>query len=329
MERKGQIAMQGPAGETRGSVLVVDDSRVVRAVLAQHLRRAGYEVCQAESGDAAMQLIARGSFDVMITDLRMPGMDGIQVLAAVKQRAIGTEVIILTGTYAHDITFAVRALRLGAHDYLTKPISQPDELVLTVERAVEKKRLRDANARLVRELEALSRTDALTGLGNRRAFDDVLRQEHARAGRYGLPLSLVLFDLDHFKRLNDLHGHPAGDHALRAFAQLARAAFRECDSLYRYGGEEFAALLPHTAPEGAADAARRLLAALEATPLAAGSALVKLTCSAGVASAAPGEVRAGNLIARADAALYRAKREGRNRVVTDSGRAARPLLRLA
>jgi two-component system cell cycle response regulator len=321
------MAIEDQGTETRGSVLVVDDSRVVRAVVAQHLRRAGYEVEQADGGEAAMRLLATGRYDVMITDLRMPGMDGMQVLAATKQRAIGTEVIILTGTYAHDMTFAVRALRLGAHDYLTKPIAQPDELVLTVERAVEKKRLRDANARLMRELEALSRTDALTGVGNRRAFDETLRQEHARAVRYGLPLALVLFDLDHFKKLNDAHGHAAGDAALRAFARLARATYRESDTLCRYGGEEFAALLPHTAPEGAADAARRLLAALASTPIPAGGATLSLTCSAGVASAAPGET-ASDLIARADAALYRAKREGRNRVMVDQARPAR-VLRLA
>jgi two-component system cell cycle response regulator len=312
----------------RGTIMVVDDSRVVRAVVAQHLLRAGFEVHQADQGAAALRLLSRGGFDVVVTDLRMSGMDGMEVLAAVKRLAIGTEVIILTGTYTHDMTFAVRALRLGAHDYLTKPIARPDELVLTVERAVEKKRLRDANARLLRELEALSRTDELTGLGNRRAFDEVLRREHSRAGRYGLPLSLVLFDLDHFKKLNDLHGHPAGDAALRAFAELARSAFRDSDSLYRYGGEEFAALLPHTAPEGAADAGWRLLEAVAAKPIDVGGALVTVTCSAGAASAAAGEVDPTGLLARADAALYRAKREGRNRLVSDRV-AVRPILRLA
>jgi diguanylate cyclase (GGDEF)-like protein len=314
--------MRAQAGnDGHGTVLVVDDSRLVRAIVVQALTRGGYGVAEAQDGPTAMRLLATREFDVLITDLRMPNMDGLEVLAKVKQQAMGTEVIILTGSYAHDVSFAVRALRLGAHDYQTKPI-RPEELLLTVERAVEKKRLRDANARLLRELEALSRTDALTGAGNRRAFEEALMCEHARAQRYAVPLSLVIFDIDHFKRINDVHGHPGGDAVLKGFVSVAQSLFRESDTLFRIGGEEFAVLLPHTACQGAMEAAQRLVTALAQTPMCAGRSYLTVTCSAGFACVQSGEAPE-TLVSRADAALYRAKAEGRNRVAGPEERTVR------
>jgi diguanylate cyclase (GGDEF)-like protein len=305
--------MQAQASDGgQGTVLVVDDSRLVRTVVVHALMRGGYTVAEAEDGPTAMRMLATRDFDVLITDLRMKDMDGMEVLARVKQQSLATEVIILTGTYAHDIRFAIRALRLGAHDYQTKPV-RPEELLLTVERAVEKKRLRDANARLLRELTALSRTDALTGLGNRRAYDEVLSREHARAVRYRLPLGLILFDVDHFKRVNDAHGHLGGDDVLKGFAALAQSLFRETDVSFRIGGEEFAIVLPHTAGAGAQEAALRLVTSLAETPLRAGRSHVTITCSAGVSCLQEGDTPA-MLVQRADAALYRAKEQGRNRV---------------
>src|SRR5262245_6738777 len=180
---------------------------------------------------------------------------------------------------------AIRALRLGAHDFLTKPPTGPDEVILTVDRALEKKRLKEANLRLLRQLEALSRTDALTGALNRRAFDETLRRERERARRYGLVLSVILFDLDHFKLVNDPHGPPAGDEVLKEFVRLAGSIFRDSDGLYRYGGEEFAVLLPHTPMGGALLAACRMVAATRETIFRCGSISLQVTVSAGVAAA--------------------------------------------
>src|SRR6266571_6758116 len=166
-------------GAARPLPLVGGDSRLVRTMVAMHLKSARYAVEEAEDGEAAMRLLSRGTFDVIITDLRMPELDGFGVLAAVKRLGLTVEVIILTGAHAQDMSSAVRALRLGAHDYLTKPPARADEVILTVERAIEKKRLREANHRLLRELQSLSRTDGLTGVPNRRSFDEALTQEIA------------------------------------------------------------------------------------------------------------------------------------------------------
>jgi len=304
------VVNQGP-----GRVLIVDDSPVVRAIVNGYLRGAGFVVQEADNGADALRRLETSAFDVIISDLRMPVMDGFALLEAVKSNDTGPEVILLTGTLAHDMNAAIRALRLGAHDFLTKPPSGPDEVIVAVDRAVEKKRLREANARLVRELEALSRTDPLTGALNRGAFDEALRREFNRARRYSFPLSLVMLDLDHFKSINDGHGHRAGDAVLQQFVKLSMTIFRESDTVHRYGGEEFAALLPHAAYEGALDAARRLVQTTAATPFKIGDADLAVTVSAGVACAREEDVDGGDLVTRADAALYEAKRKGRNRAV--------------
>jgi len=296
-----------------GHILVVDDSRLVRHVVAGFLREGGYEVDEAEDGRIALSRLESGNYDVVITDLNMPGVDGFGVLDAVRKGSSGTEVIILTGAGANDAANAVRALRLGAHDFLSKPPSGAAEVILTVERALEKKRLRDANAALLRQLEALTRTDPLTGAANRRAFDETLSREHTRARRYDLPLSVVVADLDHFKRVNDVHGHAAGDEVLKAFVQRATEVFRGCDGLFRTGGDEFVILLPHTDEQGALAAAQRLVDGVAARPLRPG--LGTITVSVGVVSARGAALAGLDLLAAADAALYQAKGAGRNRAV--------------
>lgn len=296
-----------------GRILVVDDSAIVRSMVSALLRKVGYIVREAEDGAMAISIMANEAFDVVITDLRMPEKDGFEVLENVRRRSLHTEVIILTGTHAQDVTCAVRALRLGAHDFLTKPPAGPHEVIVTVDRAIEKKRLKEANVRLLRELEGLSRTDALTGVWNRRAFEETMHRELVRAARYQLPLSLVLIDIDHFKRINDTCGHPVGDQVLRWFGLQASRLLREGDTIHRYGGEEFAVVLPHTGPAGALTLAKRILGSLARTPF---QDSLWVTGSAGVASGIGEELDDVDLVALADAALYRAKREGRNRAVS-------------
>lgn len=162
-------------------------------------------------------------------------------------------------------------------------------------------------------LAGLARTDALTGLANRRAFDEALEREVARAERSGAPLALLAVDLDRFKQVNDVHGHAAGDAALVAAAGRARAALREGDLLARVGGEELAALLPGAGLADAREAGERVRAAVAAAPVEAGGASFRLTISVGVAVLAPGEEGAA-LQARADGRLYAAKQGGRDRV---------------
>ena len=315
-------AESGRPEEPRGSVLVVDDSRLVRAMVATHLKSARYAVEEAENGEAAMRLLSRGTFDVIITDLRMPELDGFGVLAAVKRLGLSVEVIILTGAHAQDMSSAVRALRLGAHDYLTKPPASADEVILTVERAIEKKRLREANQRLLHELQSLSRTDGLTGVPNRRSFDAALAQEVARSRRHGDALALVMLDIDHFKKINDTHGHPGGDEVLRSFAKTAARTLREGDVLFRYGGEEFVALLPQTSAVHGQRLAERIRRVTEAHRFHGADApepVIRITVSSGVATFPLNDriQRPEDLVKAADDALYRAKGAGRNRTHVD------------
>jgi diguanylate cyclase (GGDEF)-like protein len=197
---------------------------------------------------------------------------------------------------------------LGSAAVFARLRAQREELELRVQERTEE--LRRANE----ELSRLAFLDALTGVANRRVFDDALAAETARATRYGGTLSVVMADLDHFKGVNDTHGHAAGDEVLRVFGSVLRSCARESDVVARYGGEEFAILAPNTGAAAAAQYAervRRLLAERVIPPLAA-----PMTCSFGVAEWRPGG-DARDLVARADAALYAAKREGRNRVVSD------------
>src|SRR5258708_2988431 len=157
--------------KVRGRILVVDDSRLVRMMLAQNFTASAFQVDRGEKGGGAVETLRGGSYDVVVTDLRMPGLDGFEVLAAAKALAQGVEVIVLTGAHSQDMSAAVRALRMGAHDYLTKPPPSAEEVVLTVERAMEKRQLREANRSLLEQLEVQSLTDALTDVPNRRAFD--------------------------------------------------------------------------------------------------------------------------------------------------------------
>lgn len=173
----------------------------------------------------------------------------------------------------------------------------------------------DAAGRELEELARLARRDALTGLANRRALDDALAREVARAGRDAAPLAALLVDLDRFKRVNDLHGHAAGDAVLREVAARAAAALRAGDLLARMGGEELAALLPGADLAAAAEVGERVRARVAAEPVRAAGAPLAVTVSVGCAALAPGEDGAA-LLARADAKLYEAKRAGRDRVAS-------------
>jgi two-component system cell cycle response regulator len=265
-------------------------------------------------GAEALACLRRYPVQVVITDIGMPRVGGLELLAALNHQEQRPEVILLTGSHASDAEAAVQALRLGAHDYIVKDPAAGETLRLAVERAADKWRLREENARLLTELQRQSLTDALTGLGNRRAFDQAMRQEVARAQRYDLRLCLAILDLDHFKRINDTHGHAAGDAVLAAFARRLSRLARDSDRLFRHGGEEFAALLTDTEHAGGVAFARRAVEATGAQPLTAGEVRLSVTCSAGVAELSAHDGTGDAMLRSADAALYSAKRAGRNRV---------------
>jgi len=186
-----------------------------------------------------------------------------------------------------------------------------------VERAMEKRSLRETNERLLRQLEESSLTDPLTGVPNRRAFDRALAQEVARAKRHQHPLSFVMLDIDHFKSVNDTCGHDGGDEVLKRFASAVTGVLRVDDSLYRYGGEEFVVILPHTEAACAMVTAHRIVETVAGLAVRVGALTVRITTSAGVSSLGPGD-EGRDAIARADTALYAAKKSGRNRASSAS-----------
>ena len=308
----------------RTQVLVVDDTTLVRKLIVARLRAAGYRVAEAKDGQEALELFRTQASPVVITDLNMPRLGGLGLLSALREHPLAPEVILLSASGAPDAEAAAEALRLGAHDYIAKDASAGDAVVLAVQRAAEKWRLREENARLANDLRRLPLIDSLTNVANRRAFDEALRAEIARAHRHQRDLALVLFGLDHLKRINDTLGHQTGDHALSAFAARLGSLMRASDRLFRYGGEEFALLLPDAGPLSGLEAARRLVRGIAEQPLAANGSPLAMTCSAGVASLHASDAAEGaDLIARAGAALEAAKHAGRNRaLLADEPRAA-------
>lgn len=296
-----------------GTVLVVEDDAPFREAIAVPLRAAGFLVETCGDGEEALARVRTIRPDLLLTDWEMPRMDGLTLCRLVRsiEELRFTHVIILSSR--GDTSAKVAGLETGADDYLVKPID-PGELVARVRSGL---RLQRALAELAAKnelLERLALADPLTGLANRRGFDESLGREVARAFRVCKPLSLLYLDLDHFKAVNDRFGHAAGDDVLGAFASLLARSSRRGDLAGRIGGEEFALLLPHTPREQAVLAAERIRRTTERNPLGH-SHPVAVTVSVGVATLAGVEGESGPaLVDRADAALYQAKALGRNRV---------------
>lgn len=309
--------------EALGRVLVVDRARRVRLLVARALRDAGYEVDDADDGGEALRRLALESYDALISDLRMPALSGLELLAAVKRLSPDVEVIVLSSSDPEDMKSAIQALRLGAHDYVTRPPAAAADVVMAVQRAVEKKRLKESNQRLLRELESLGRTDPLTQVASRRALDQALAREIARARRHGYGLGVIDLDIDHFGAVNDTVGRQGGDQLLAAFAHIVASTLREGDIVYRYDADEFVVLLPYAELPGSLLAAERLVAAVSARPIPAGHVLLPVTTSAGVACLNLDDAGAETLLARAQAAAADAKAAGRNRALATPSAAPR------
>jgi diguanylate cyclase (GGDEF)-like protein len=293
-------------------VLVVEDDPVYRRLLEEPLLEEGHVVELCANGQEALERIRATRPDVVVTDWEMPKMDGITLCRLVKsiEELRFTHVIMLSSR--GGTTSKVTGLDTGADDYLVKPVD-PVELKARVRTGLRLQHaLRELSARN-ELLSLLALTDPLTKLANRRAFDESLAREVALATRHGKALSLLLLDIDHFKSVNDTLGHPAGDDVLSSLGLLLARQGRRGDVAARFGGEEFAVILPETTGERACVAAERLRKAVAAAPLGA-RVRVPVTVSIGAATLGVPGGDADSLVAAADAALYRAKSAGRNRV---------------
>lgn len=315
-------ACAAPSAKWR--VLLVDDEPVQRMLVGRMLTRAGFEVVTAEDGEQALKLIAQGDVQLVVTDWEMPKLDGLSLCRSVRSMGLDRYVYAIVVTSRDAVEHVVMGLQAGADDYLVKPVLEPELLARlnTGKRLLEMERsLRLANEENIR----LSITDALTGVFNRRYLMDQLSRELERAQRYQHPLSLMLCDVDHFKRINDTYGHQSGDEVLISFAQSLKYSLRETDWIARYGGEEFVVVLPETSIANATAVAERCRADLAATPRQVGELSVPVTASFGVSGWEPGmtvDTLLDKLIAAADSGVYASKSGGRNRVTVQLADAA-------
>ena len=310
---------------TELKVLVVEDSKVTLKAICGYLERMGIQALTAETGKDALEIYRRERPDIILLDGRLPDIDGFEVareIRAMEKKKDWTAIIFLT-SMTKDEELA-RGIEVGGDDYLLKPIS---EIVLqakvnAMRRLVEMQRsLLDLTYKLNvanKELQLLSATDGLTGLSNRRMYDELSLREWRRCERTKKSFALVMVDVDYFKPYNDYFGHQAGDECLKAVAtQMRRAAPRASDVVARYGGEEFVFALGETDMDGAkwvANHLRQRIADLNMPH--PGSAFRHVTVSCGVASVLPSDaVSLEKLLQSADYALYQAKEQGRNRVV--------------
>ena len=294
-----------------GTILVADDSMVVRAVLRRQLETDGHTVVEAVNGEEAIDACREYHPDVILLDVEMPVLDGHATLARLKAdpQLKDIPVVFLTGRV--DTADVVNGLRLGAHDYLRKPF-EANELMARVSAALRTKWLQDELRARNAELDRVSRIDMLTNIYNRRHLDEHLRQVISAARRHDRTVGVLIVDIDHFKDVNDEHGHLAGDAVLREVAARLQQAMRTEDALGRWGGEEFLAVLTDTPPEGVRVMAERLRQVVAAAPFTLDDgSQIRVTVSVGHTN---GTEDAEVLVHRADDALYVAKAEGRNRV---------------
>jgi diguanylate cyclase (GGDEF)-like protein len=291
-----------------GRILIVDDAMENIQIL-HHALRDEHDVLFALGGEKALQIAHNQMPDLILLDAVMPGMDGYEVCSALRASAAVRDIPVIFVTALTHPEDETRALEAGAVDFITKPFN-----VAVVRARVRTQLTIKRQADAMRELTL---TDALTGVANRRSFNETMENEWRRCTRSSTPMAVIMIDIDHFKHYNDAYGHQAGDVCLQQVsAAMKRCAGRPPDMLARYGGEEFIILLPQVGLDGAEVVAQRILeeVRLLKIPHKASSVGPEVTVSLGVSSALPTEASdSSTLIRAADALLYRAKETGRDR----------------
>ncbi len=315
------------------TILLVDDETHVIEAITRVLRKDGYRILVANMPAQALEILDNETVQVVLSDQRMPAMSGVELLSQVHERHPDTVRMVLSG-YA-DFDAVIDAVNRGAvYKYLSKPWDN-EALRVTVHEAFRHYELRQQKADLLREIELANQqltvanrhlaeaalTDLLTGLPNRRSAMDQLEQVWSAATRSGSPLSVMMIDIDHFKRINDTYGHATGDFVLREVAHTLRASARREESVCRIGGEEFLVICPNTDLKVAMQAAERLRASLETKKIPVGQHEKAVTASIGVAVRKAETADIDALVSTADQAMYIAKESGRNQVCTLQSRA--------
>jgi len=296
-------------------VLIAEDDPTQRLLLAATLEAAGYLVDVSTNGSDALEQLQSGAHAILVTDWEMPGLDGPTLCKEIRCSNLPHYVYILMLTSHEHTSDLIEGLDSGADDFVRKS-SASAELRARLAAGARLVRLERSLRAAQSRIEILSVTDPLVDLFNRRYLASTLDEQIARCRRYGHAVSVILMDLDHFKRINDLHGHLVGDEILVAVASFVRSQLRRTDWAARYGGEEFVIVLTETDSRGARTVAEKLRRTLAADPLTTTGGPLSVTASFGVATLAPqpheSAPPAEHLLGRADRALYRSKAAGRN-----------------
>ena len=315
------------------NILVADDEIAIRELVGEILEGEGHEVTLAEDGEDALEKFKRTWHEIVFSDIRMPKMNGIKLLEAIKEINANTQFVVMTSHASIDNS--IDALKKGAFDYILKPFEDLDIVSDAANRAIanlsgirRQQYLLNTLARQNQELDSLNKEfremairDGLTGLFNHRYAKDRLDEEFDRSMRFGRDLTVLFMDLDHFKFFNDTHGHQAGDEILQILAGLMMKNVRESDTLARWGGEEFIVIAPETSEEAGGVLAEKIRKAVaeHAFPNADKQPLGMVSLSIGMSSRSEQTENAEKLLRFADDAVYAAKDSGRNRTIYCSG----------
>jgi two-component system cell cycle response regulator len=301
-----------------GRILVIEDRAESVAWFAAALKPT-HDVASVDTFEEALVRVKGGDYDLVVVSLGMRGFDGLRLCSQLRSLPEGRNVPILVVVSDGDRRKLTQALEMGVNDYLTRPVDK-NELVARVRTQLRKKRYADRLRHNVQLSLEMAITDQLTGLHNRRYMSRHLDTLLDSAKKNNRPLTFVIMDIDFFKQVNDTHGHDIGDEVLKEFASRIAANVRGIDLACRYGGEEFVVVMPDTDIAFAYSISERLRQSIETTPIKISSAphQLPITISIGIAKCEGEGDTADALLRRADQALYRAKRSGRNRVVADA-----------
>ncbi len=298
------------------NILIIDDSSTIRQGIHLVLRQARlfdnyYEAPSAREG---LKVLEEKKIELVVCDIVMPGMDGFEFLSEMKSKPVYKDIPVILLTGQESVEKKIKGLDLGASDYLTKPFD-PGELIARVRVQLNVKQLQDELKIAKQRYKELSITDYLTQIYNRRHYMELFDLEFSRSRRYNLELSIIIFDIDNFKRINDEYGHLQGDRVLRKIAELVKDEIRGYDVFARYGGEEFILMLPQTPIDGARQVAEKIREKIDKHHFE-GLPPDKVTISIGISSFAVGQYGSVDaFIHAADDALYTAKASGKNCVV--------------
>jgi diguanylate cyclase (GGDEF)-like protein len=300
-----------PSSSRQGKkILIVDDDPVARESLEEFLQESSFSVSSVGSAPEALRRLGQNDFDLVITDLVMPDMDGISMTKAIRELRNDVPVLVMTG-YA-SIEYAVEAIKAGATDFITKPLKL-DHVVFIIDRMLETRSWKK-QAQETEFYKELSNRDELTKISNYRHFSCVLQQEIERQIRYHRPLTLLIIDIDDFKKCNDTHGHLTGDLVLVKVASLLSGQIRGCDFVARYGGDEFTVILPEISDKEALAVCRRIMksfAECEFQSFEKGN-IGPLNITIGISSFPHNASDSKDLIEKADRAMYAGKKAGKH-----------------